>query len=250
MSVEFRKASRKKKFFKGIAYGPSKSGKTLGSLLFGSAFGEVALIDTQPPQGEEYADVFEYSYFAIEPPYKPEKLYEVIDAAIEANIKFLVIDSISHFWERDGGFLSMSIQAQKRGKNSFTAWGDITPKYDEFVRKILESPINIMCTARAKTHYDVGTDSDGRMKPQKVGMKPIQRDGIEYEFDVEFDISHASHEATITTRNVGGEVGELNEKSVLLSKQIGEVFRRWCEVGDEPVNKQKPVKTEQEEDAF
>ncbi len=45
---------------------------------------------------------------------------------------------------------------------------------------------------RSKTEYVIETDSRGKQVPRKIGLAPVQRDGVEYEFDVvaEMDITN------------------------------------------------------------
>ncbi len=52
----------------------------------------------------------------------------------------------------------------------------------------MTAPIHIIATMRSKTEYSVGTDERGKMKPEKIGTSPIQRDGFEYEYDVIIDL--------------------------------------------------------------
>jgi hypothetical protein len=52
-----------------------------------------------------------------------------------------------------------------------------------FLEALLSIPAHIICTMRAKTKYESRKDDRGRMKFEKVGEGPIQREGIEYEGD-------------------------------------------------------------------
>ena len=57
---------------------------------------------------------------------------------------------------------------------------------------LLAYPGHVIVTMRSKTEYVVETDERGRKVPRKVGLKPDQREGIEYEFDIvgELDYEH------------------------------------------------------------
>ena len=41
---------------------------------------------------------------------------------------------------------------------------------------------------RTKVDYVVEADSKGKQVPKKIGLAPIQREGMDYEFTVVFDI--------------------------------------------------------------
>jgi hypothetical protein len=55
--------------------------------------------------------------------------------------------------------------------------------------------MHVIATLRTKMGYVLEEDQHGKKVPRKVGMEAIQRDGVEYEFDVygELDYSHTLH---------------------------------------------------------
>ena len=71
--------------------------------------------------------------------------------------------------------------------SSFTTWAKMTPRHNAFVQKILESPCHIISTIRTKTDYTL-SEKNGKMVPEKVGLKGITRDGMDYEFTIVFDL--------------------------------------------------------------
>jgi hypothetical protein len=42
----------------------------------------------------------------------------------------------------------------------------------------------VICTMRTKTDYQEQTDDKGKKKRVKIGLAPVQREGLEYEFDL------------------------------------------------------------------
>jgi hypothetical protein len=60
------------------------------------------------------------------------------------------------------------------------------------VESILASKCHVVVTMRSKMEYVLEPDEKGKMVPRKVGMEPIQRAGLEYEFDLvcDMDLSH------------------------------------------------------------
>jgi hypothetical protein len=75
--------------------------------------------------------------------------------------------------------------------NSFTNWNKVTPRHNAFVQKILQSPAHIIATIRSKQDY-VLSEKNGKMVPEKVGLKGVTRDGMDYEFTIvlDLDIKH------------------------------------------------------------
>lgn len=182
--------------------GPSGSGKTYSALAIAAGLGKrVAVIDTERGSASKYAglpgmpafDVLELESFA------PETYVSAIGAAGAAGYDVLIIDSLSHAWMGKDGALEQVDRAAKRSQsgNSFAAWREITPKHNALVDAMLASSCHLIVTMRAKTEYVMETNSRGKQEPRKIGLAPIQRDGMEYEFDVVGDIT-LDHELIIS----------------------------------------------------
>lgn len=232
MAIEIRKAERaKSKLRLGLA-GPSGSGKTMSSLRVAKGIGgKVCLIDTERGSGDLYANLYDYSVITLEPPFKPDVLIEAIHAAEKAGFDVIIIDSLSHFWSDDGGILDQADKMQNSGKNRFTMWADLTPQHRRLVNAMLNSPKHIIGTMRSKQEYAMETDEKGKASVKKLGLAPVQREGMEYEFTVFFDVSQ-DHYAKATkdrTNMFGNEV-------FIVDEQIGTRLAKWLEEGREDVN--------------
>lgn len=167
--------------------GVSGSGKTFTALRFAFTLGErVAIINTESGAVEKYLGLspdgepwqFDVGYL---PDFSPTSYTTAILQAGKDGYEVLIIDSLSHAWAGAGGALELK---DKKGGNSFTAWKDITPMHNRMVESILHSPCHVITTMRSKSAYVVETDDRGRSTPRKVGMEPVQRGGMEYEFDI------------------------------------------------------------------
>jgi hypothetical protein len=123
------------------------------------------------------------------PPYDPRELRDELMARA-SDYDTIVIDSGSHFWVGEGGTLEIVDNAARRefGGNKFAGWQEGTPAQRDLVDALTSVPCHIIWTMRSKMAYVL----DENNRPQKVGMAPIQRDGMEYEFTViaEADLSH------------------------------------------------------------
>lgn len=192
MTVQFQKAERTQARLKLGIQGPSGSGKTDGSLAIATILagvgGKIALADTENKSASLYSDRYSFDTVGIVPPYLSSKYEEVIDAAVAADYAVLVIDSISHQWDGDGGILARKESVDVRGGNQWTNWRPFTKEYNQFIGKILSAPIHIIVTMRSKQDYVLEANDKGKQTPRKVGMKAIQREGAEYELTVNFDV--------------------------------------------------------------
>lgn len=242
--MEIRKAQRMKaKLRLGIA-APSGGGKTYSALLLAFGLGgKVGLIDTENGSGDLYAHLGDYYVAPLAAPYTVAKYRDAIRSLEAAGCSTIIIDSLSHAWAGEGGLLdkqgAISTQA---GFNSYTAWRKVTPEHNALVEAMLQSPCHIIATMRSKQEYVLETDSRGKQVPKKVGMAPVQREGMEYEFTVflDIDIEHVAHSSKDRTGLFDGLFFKVEPKT-------GKILLDWLEKGVEAPNP-KPEETEPKPD--
>lgn len=199
MSNPFVKAVRTQARLRMGLDGPSGSGKTYTALVAATALangGKIAVIDTERNSASLYSDKFDFDVVCLDT-FHPQKYVDMIHAAEDAGYAVIVLDSLTHAWEGEGGILDQHDDAVKRQKvaNSFTAWKDVTPMHRNLVDAILQSKCHVIATMRSKTEYVLEeVESNGRkiQRPRKVGMAPVQRQGMEYEFTIvgDLDVDH------------------------------------------------------------
>jgi len=184
--------------------GPSGSGKTYTSLIFGTALAngqKLALLDTERGSASKYADLFEFDVLELDT-YSPERYIGAITAAENAGYDVLIIDSLSHAWEGKEGLLDLhdKIVRRQRIANTFIAWKDVTPLHRALIDAMLQSRCHIIVTMRTKTEWVLEENERGKQVPRRVGTQPIQRKGIEYEFDIVGDMDLNQQLAVSKTR--------------------------------------------------
>lgn len=183
----FHKATKTQKRLRLSLYGVSGSGKTYSALALAKGLGgKVAVIDTERGSASAYANLFSFDTLEMPPPYTPAAYVAAIKAAEAEGYDICIIDSLTHAWSGAGGALEMVDNAAKRnsGGNSYAAWRDVTPEHNKLIDAIIGSKCHIIATMRSKAEYVLEANANGKMAPKKKGMAPIQRDGMEYEFDV------------------------------------------------------------------
>ena len=226
--MAFRKAERRQAKLRLGLIGPSGSGKTYGALLVAQGIGgKIALIDTENGSGELYASLCEYDVCTITPPFTTDKYIAAIHDAEKMGYTTIIIDSLSHAWSAQGGILEQ-VDARKGRGNDFAAWRDVTPKHNQLVDAMLQSSCHVIATMRAKTSYDMEKDPQtGKIKPIKVGLAPIQREGMDYEFTVVLEIDQQKHMAVASKDRTSLFDGDVFK----LSKETGEKLKDWLESG-------------------
>jgi hypothetical protein len=236
----FRAAEKRQVKLRLALCGPSGSGKTCSALLIAQGLvtgGKIAMIDTERRSGELYAGLTAYDVASLEPPYTPGRYIELIKGAESDGYGVLIVDSLSHAWMGEGGILDLHDRATSasRSGNSFMAWREVTPKHNALVDTILGANLHVIVTMRTKTAYDLVDDGKGGKKPLKIGLAPIQRDGLEYEFTLVMDLSVEGHVATATkdrTRLFDGE-------HFVPTVATGAALRDWLTTGKDPVAESK-----------
>lgn len=224
----FKKAERKKSKLRLALTGPSGSGKTFSSLILASSIGRnIAVIDTEHGSASLYSNQFDFDVLEMQAPFSPEAYITGIQAAESAGYDTLVIDSITHEWNGAGGCLEIVdkiAQAKSRG-NSFTAWAEVTPRHNRFIEAILQSKMHVIVTMRSKQDFVI-TDKNGKSVPQKVGLAPIQRDGMEYEFTTVLDLSLNNYAQVSKDRT------QIFDKDpFIIEKTHGEQLMDWLNQG-------------------
>lgn len=198
----FKKAVKSRKKFRIALDGPAGSGKTYTALALACALGQrVCLIDTERGSASMYADLFDFDTFEPET-HHPRQYIDAIKSAAQAGYDVIIVDSLSHAWCGKDGALELVDKAAKKttSGNSFAAWRDVTPLHNELVDTILTSPAHIICTMRSKMEYileEVTRNGKTSKVPTKVGMAPVQRDGVEYEFDLICDLN-LNHDLSVS----------------------------------------------------
>lgn len=186
----FKKATRRAARLKLAIQGPSGSGKSLGALALAAGLGsKIAVIDTENGSASLYAERFNgFDTLDLSPPYLTKKYLDAMEMAIDGGYDVLVIDSISHQWDGDGGILQRKDEADARpGSNHWTNWGPFTKEHNRFRAALLSAPLHVIATMRSKMAY-TQTESGGKKKVEKLGLQPLQREGMEYEFTVTWDV--------------------------------------------------------------
>lgn len=225
--MELRKSERSKAKIKMALQGSSGSGKTMSALLIakGLANGnlsKVAVIDSENGSADLYAHLGNYNIITLKS-FSPNDYVEAISICESAGMEVIIIDSTSHCWN-----YLLDYHASLPG-NSFTNWQKINPMEKKFIDKILQCNAHVIATMRVKQDY-VLSDKNGKMVPEKVGLKAIQRDGIDFEYTIvlDIDIKHnavASKDRTLLFDGL---------PPFVITEATGKTILDWCNATVKP----------------
>lgn len=229
MKFEIKKASKSQAKARVALMGPPGAGKTFSALSVARHLGgRIILIDTERGSASKYADEFDFEVIELDT-FNPKTYIAAIHSAEDAGADVIIIDSLSHAWiGKDGALEMVDRAASGSNKNSFTAWKDVTPLHNGLVDAILRSKAHVFVTLRTKTEYVIEANERGRQVPRKVGLGAVQRDGIEYEFDI---VGVLDMENNLTITKTRCRLLTPNETIAKPGKDLARTLTAWLSSG-------------------
>ncbi|OMC87435.1 hypothetical protein BK128_08390 [Viridibacillus sp. FSL H7-0596] len=222
--------------------GPSGSGKSLSALrlAFGIAreaypdlsdedvWKKIGAADTEHKrlltyQGQTFGDlsIGSFKYIDFSPPFTTDRYRFAIEALRKAGAEIIIVDSLSHQWQGEGGVVETHGGMQG---NSFQNWGKLAPETSKLTKALTSADVHMIVTMRVKSDYVIEL-IDGKNVPKKVGLKPVQKDDMEYEFDTVFNID-MEHQARISK-----DITNLFEGEFQITEEVGSKLYRYLELG-------------------
>ena len=230
--------------------GPSGSGKTMSALRVAAGIARalgregddtaIALLDTERSSANLYAHVVPFTHVEFPPPYSVERYQDAIEYLESLGCVVGIIDQISHAWAGPGGLLEYVDEQKARSsanRNQIQAWATATPKQNAFVDSMLRCKIHLIATMRSKTEWvmeEVVENGRKRTVPRKLGLAPIQRDQIEYEFTTFLNLDADTHHAVASKDRT-----ELFKGQMMLDERVGETLAKWI-LGGAPLAEPEP----------
>lgn len=220
--------------------GVSGSGKTYSALEVARLLvegqegpaGEVAGIDSENKSMLRYAHPrgpFRFRYLPLTEP-KLVNYTKAIELAARNRFGAIVVDSMSHAWD---SMLNMVGNSGKRG------WGDVRPHERAFWDALLNYPGHVIACFRVKSEYLESEDDRGRTKVTKVGLKAVQRENTEYEFDIALRLDRMGESVTVEKTRCSDLATD--KPMSYLGKEFVDKIRPWLDARtDTPAPKPAP----------
>jgi len=193
MILNIRQAMREgSKVVIGIS-GQSGSGKTLTALKIARGMvahaGEIGFLDTENKRGSLYADELDAPFLIgdLYPPFSPLRYAEAIKEFQAAGVKVLVIDSISHEWEGEGGCIDIAENTTGKVAN----WKKAKAEHKKFMNALLQADMHIIACIRAREQVDFSNPSS----PKSLGVQPICEKNFMFEMTASVMMSSEGKES-------------------------------------------------------
>lgn len=242
--MELQNAKREKIKVPIMLMGASGSGKTLSALLIAKGiveemypemsneehWGKIALIDSEHKRSLLYAQsehdgvfIDGFQHLDLKPPYTAPRYMQAFQMCKDAGCEVIVVDSLSHAWSGEGGILDKVNNLGGR----YQDWKEVKPDENLMLKMLIDSDLHVIATARSKQATEVTTSETGKLKVEKLGLKPDQKDTLEYEFAITFQI-YQDHTAEATKDNSSMFDGRVQ---LNLNREVGKNIYNWAEQG-------------------
>lgn len=229
----FQKATKEAAKLRAAIFGPSGAGKTFTSLRLATGIGgPIALIDSERRTASKYADRFDFDVCNLgADEHRVADYVRAIRDAGQAGYNVLIIDSLTHAWQQLLAEVDALAKAKYRG-NTWSAWSEGTPLQKSLVDAILDYPGHVIATMRSKTEWTTEAGNNGKSAPKRVGLTPEQGKGIEYEFDMLFELS-TEHILTV----IKDRSGKFQDRCITdPSEALGSEMAAWLDEGAVPLS--------------
>lgn len=241
--------------------GPSSSGKTFSAFRLATGIqritgGDIYAIDTENGRALHYADRFKFHHVPFAAPFSPLDYLAAAEHCVNSGAKIIIVDSMSHEHEGEGGMLEWHEQEVQR-----MAWDERSGKVDHakaerikgfawtapklahrrMINTLLQMPANFIFCFRAQEKLDWNDKDKG--KPRDMGWMPIGDPRFMYEMLASAVLHPLANGVPVWSADEPGErkmiklpeyfAGVLDDGRPL-NEDHGEVVARWASGSDRP----------------
>lgn len=241
--MAFKKAEVKQAKARILVMGPANAGKTYSALVLATALcgegGRIAMLDTERGRSEAYGKIFDFDVEHFLPPFSTKRYIEMMGGAFEhaKHPGVVVVDSMSMEWAGSGGALERvdRLTEQSNNKNAFSSgWRKVSPEHQLFMDAFVMAPTHIIGTVRTKTAYELVETDKGKKEPKRIGLQPVQRDDLEYNADVIFDLDQEKHTARLAKANAAYSQAlaqALEDEGNMITPRLAQKLAAWLAEG-------------------
>lgn len=164
--------------------GTTGSGKTESGMRIctGIAGDNFAVIDSENNRALNKKNRYRFRHLDMQPPYSPEHYHDLIQAAIKAGFRAVMIDSFSAEWDDEGGLQDDAAAALERMSKgdparaerlTALAWKEPKQRHRALMRYLRKLEIPIIFCLRAEPKIKFTKDDKGKTQIVDAGWLPI-----------------------------------------------------------------------------
>lgn len=153
-------------------------------------------------------------------PFSPERYIQAIEAACKAGAEVILIDSVTHEWESEGGCEWIANQTR------FPDWKRAKAEHKRFMTYMLQCPAHIIACTRAREKVDFSDPKN----PRPLGIQPIQEKNFSFEATVSLMMHEQGRRQDVL--KCPAELHEiLGRGQGYITASDGESLRAWVDGG-------------------
>lgn len=252
---QFNEAVRKELSLKIILAGPPGSGKTLSALMLAAGligigdsdstatWTDIAYGDTENDSALYYVhtahdtlaglvEIGKFTHIPFAPPYHPKRWVKLINEMVARKKRVGILDCASQEWAGVGGTLDF----HRALGGQVQHWKEASPEHQAFVDAVRYAPIPMIVCLRENVEHVIEKVADGRggekTQVRKVGLKPQQREGFEYEVDIQLSLDQITH-AAVASKDRTGLFQPMPPAPI--TPDTGRILANWAKSGADPV---------------
>jgi len=227
--------------------GKSGDGKTLTSLYVARGMvdkaSEIGFLDTENKRGSLYANALDGKFLIgdLYPPFTPERYAEAIKQFQDIGVKVLIIDSVTHEWEGEGGCDDIANLALEQGKKTAN-WIGAKKRHKKFTNVLLQSNINIICNIRARDKVKVEI-ANGKQEFVPQGIQPVCEKNFMFEMTASVMMTD-NGKGQIHTKVPNYLQDAFGSGKDYIGYETGRKIRKWIEEGEKEDPEISRIKSE------
>ena len=248
MTTSFRRAVREDMpLLIGIT-GGTASGKTYSALRVAKGLAgdkKVALIDTENRRAKFYADDFEFYHEGLKAPYTGEAYTEKIREADKAGYAVIIVDSMSHVWNGEGGVLDQQ-EAEldrragddwaKRDRCLQASWIKPKMRHKQMMTRLGQVRAHLILCFRAEQKIEMVRNAKGKMeaalKRDPIGLHGMDGWMLVCEKEVPSELTilmllKRDRPGIATFPKVMGQHADFFPADQLIDERCGEKLAAW-----------------------
>lgn len=212
--------------------GAAGSGKTYSAMELASGICQdkpFAVIDTEAGRAKHYRDTFKFRHGDLAPPFTPEAYLAAIQAAEQQGFPAIVIDSMSHEWDGEGGLIDI---VEKAGGKGPGAWSGPKSRHKKLMNHALQCRSHLIFCLRADEKLDLSKkDERGKVIVEDKGWTPICEKRFMYDMTISFTLAPTA--PGMVDLKLPHKVQDQHRMAFLpgeyITGQAGDFLRRWSD---------------------
>jgi len=219
-------------------WGMSGSGKTLSALYLARGIvgtsGCIAVLDTENGRAKFYADeVGGWKHVDMQPLFTPEKYSAGFKFCEDSGADIIIVDSMSHVWEGEGGVIDMAESSVTKNGKSLTGlakWNAPKLSHKRMMNNLMRSTLPVIFCTRAKEalkQFGQGYNAE----IVRDGWKPIAEKNFIYEMTLALRMTENGRYDLVDSK-IPKALKDVFPEGTQVNETMGEKLQAWLSGGE------------------